>query len=940
MRWTGIVAGLVLAAVWAGTAAGEDVTLNHPQGVGFDSSGRLLVADTQNHRVLVFSPDLKPLKTIGSEGDEPGKFRQPSDVAVDGQGRIIVVEMGNHRVQILSPEGSPPKMIGGPKPGEADGEFRTPTKAAVDENGHILVCDTHNHRLQVFDRDGKHVFTLANRTGPMPLDLVKPDKEGKKKPKDWERTDPGQFNEPGGIFYDRALKRLFVSNGWNCRAEVLDYDSETGKIARRPEKTGIVWGWWVTKGIDGDARGRLIGCDTGFGNLNIFENRGDLTNESQKSATLAGGPYGKMREVTDVAVAPNGDIAVADSGNDRIVIFGADLRLPPSPRVKSVGRDEAVITYQTLRPAKAGAMLRSGPHPERTPGFEKPWQADGIRTVRGGGAEATQHELKITGLKPATRYYYRLSTPDMRSIPGGGWSREYAFTTQAPAGRTVFLRVPVKVLLLPNVVNLDAWAPGAAMPEPMPAEEVELYRRNFRETQLFYWCNSSMRYWLDVDVYVDETMYRTGRDRADADEAVAKLPRENAGESLRRLVEKAGKKDVVYVGQAVCAANRAWDKGRKTWRYEGSGGGTYGVEWPTPGNSQFLGGSDVAWLLCHEYKHQFESQFGNSGLDTEDDRDIFCHFSPQYPGWDWCTAYHHGEHWDGIAYALRRLTAVQYGRNLYGAVETAVDADNDGIPDDDPRLPLDEKRFGSSPAKRDTDGDGLDDMQEVLASKWVTCLNADLRQKTPGKWARPDPTNKDSDGDGIPDGKDKYPIYPFQPVIRYGAAQVDGKRTEWPEKPDYWLDHAGVKLKGWARWDEKFLYYAFAIEGAWRNLTLVVDQDADGFYVGGDNVYAEFAPDPQTGARKANVRMHYCNLGRWPWFDDKHEFVKAEVYPFASSTDGKTVFFEFALPRNEMCGLKLQEGEEIGMALYIGIPDKGAISLFEPWSLFDSTLKR
>ena len=86
--------------------------------------------------------------------------------------------------------------------------------------------------------------------------------------------------------------------------------------------------------------------------------------------------------------------------------------------------------------------------------------------------------------------------------------------------------------------------------------------------------------------------------------------------------------------------------------------------------------------------------------------------------------------------------------------------------------------------------------------------------------------------------------------------------------------------------------------------------------------------------------MHYCNLGLWPWFDDKHEFVKAEVYPFASSTHGKTVFFEVALPRNEMCGLKLQEGEEIGMALYIGIPDKGAISLFEPWSLFDSTLKR
>jgi len=949
MRWTILAATLVLANLGAaGAAVGEeatppkDVTLANPQGIGFDAGGRLLVADTGNHRILVFGPDLALAKSIGSEGDEPGQFRQPADVAVDSQGRIIVADSGNHRIQILSPDGKPVKTIGGPKPGEADGEFRTPTKVAVDENGHILVTDTHNHRLQVFDRDGKHVFTLANRAGPMPEALLKPDKEGKKTPKDWERTDPGQFNEPGGIFYDRALKRLFVANGWNCRAEVLDYDSATGEIKRRPEKTGIVWGWWVTKGIDGDARGRLLGCDTGFGSLNIFENRGDLTNETQKSATLAGGPYGKMRDVTDVAVAPNGDIVVADSGNSRIVFFSADLRLPPSPRVASVGRGEAVITYETLRPTKAAAMLRAGGHPERTPGFEKPWEADAaaIRQVAGRGREGTRHELKITGLEPGTRYYYRLASPDMRCIPGGGWSREYAFTTQAPAGRMVFVRLPVKVLLLPNVVDLDAVAPGATMPEPMPAAEIELYRRDFRETQKFYWCNSSMRYWLDLDVYVDETMYRTGKDRQDVDEAFMKLPRANEGESLRTLIEKAGKKDVIYAGQVICTANRAWDAGRKAWQYQGSGGGTYGVEWPNPGTSSFLGGSDVAWLLCHEYKHQFESQHGNSGLDSEDDRDVFCHFSPQYPGWDWCTAYDHGEHWDGIAWQLRRLTAIQYGRNVYGAIDSAVDTDGDGIPDDDARLPLDEKRFGSNPKKGDTDGDGLDDMQEVLASRWVSCLNTDLRLKTPGKWARPDPTNKDSDGDGVPDGKDPYPIYPFQPTIRRATAQVDGKRAEWPEKPDYWLDHAGVKLKGWASWDKKFLYYAFAIEGGWRKLTLVVDQDADGFYVGGDNVYAEFSPDAQTGAKKANVRMHYCNLGRWPWFDDKHDFIKPEVYPFASSTAGGTVFFEFALPRNEVCGLQLKEGEEVGMALYIGIPDRGAISLFEPWNIFDATLKR
>ena len=931
---------VVWAVLLVGVAAiAGEVELNRPEGLCYDAAGRLLVADTGNNRVLLFSPELNLVQTIGSEGQEPGQFRRPADVAADGQGRLIVADAGNNRIQILDKDGKPLKAIGGPQPGDADGQFRYPSRVTVDENGHIIVTDMQNHRLQVFDREGKHVFTLANRTGPMPIELVKPDKEGKKKPKDWERTDPGQLNEPGGVFYDRELKRLFVANGWNCRAEVLDYDSATGEIKRRPEETGIVWGWWVTKGIAGDASPstRLLGCNTGFGNLLVFGNRGSLTNQSKSSLTIDGGPYGKMRDLMDVAVAPNGDIALADAGNSRFVLFPPDGKLPASPRVKSLSRTEAVITWDTLKPTVSEAILRTGGFPERTPGHEQPWGTAETRKVTGRGKPTTHHELTIGRLEPGTRYYYRLGVPSLRTIPGGGHSREYAVATLPPKGKTTFLRIPVKILLLANLVNLDTVKPDTPAPPPMPPEEIQLYRDAFRETQLFYWCNSRMKYWLDFHLYVDQTMYRGGKDRPDCPELM-KLPRPNHEESLKTLIEAAGRKDEVYVGQVVCEALRNWNEGAKRWDYAGSGGGTYGVEWPTPGRSHFLGGSDVAWLLCHEYHHQFESQYGNSGLDKEDDRVIFCHFSPQYPGWPWCTAFDHGEHWDGIAWDLRHLTATQYSRNLYGEIASAADADGDGIPDDDPRLPLDEKRFGSSPKRIDTDGDGLDDMGEVLASGWVTALNTDLRRRLPGKWARPDPTNPDSDGDGVPDGKDKYPIYPFQPVIRRGAIHVDGSLTEWGEKPDYWLDHAGVKLRGWARWDDSYLYYAFAIEGAWRKVTLVVDQDADGFYVGGDNVYAEFLPTPDAGPRMANVRMHYCNLGRWPWFDDKHDFIKPEAYLFASSRKDGVDVFEFACPRNEMCGLSLRPGEEIGMALYIGIPERGAISLFEPWNIFDSVL--
>ncbi|MBM4035534.1 MAG: hypothetical protein FJ291_27650 [Planctomycetes bacterium] len=929
-----VLAGLLVAGV--ASFAGE-VQLNRPEGLGYDSEGRLYVADSNNHRILVFSTELKLAQTIGSEGREPGQFTRPTDVAFDAQGRIVVADAGNNRVQVLDRAGKPLKAIGEPKGGEGDGQFRAPTKVATDENGHIIVTDTGNHRLQVFDREGKHVFTLANRTGPMPIELVKPDKEGKKTPKNWERTDPGQFNEPGGVFYDKALKRLFVANGWNCRAEVLDYDSATGEIKRRPEETGIVWGWWVTKGITGDAQGRLLGCNTGFGNVLIFDNRGGLTNKSQSAMTLTGGLYGNIRDLMDIAVAPNGDIALADAGNNRVVVFPPDLKLPGSPRAVKLARDGATLAWETPQPISPAVRLRKSGHPERTPGHEKPWETADIIEVPPRGRPATVHELALKGLEAGTRYYYRLSCPMMRTIPASGYTREFAFATLPPRGKTACVRIPVKVLLLTNIVNLDTVKPDTAAPPPMPTAEIKLYRKAFAESQLFYWCNSSMRYWMDCDIYIDETLCRTGRDRPDCPELM-KLPRANHDESLKKLVAAEGREKEVYAGQVVCEAVRNWNDGAKRWDYAGSGGGTWGVEWPVPGRSHFLGGSDVAWLMTHEYKHQFESQHGNSGLDTEDDRDVFCHFSPQYPGWQWCTAYDHGEHWDGIAWQVRRLSAAQYFRNLYGEIALADDADGDGIPDADPRLPLDEQRFGSSPKRADTDGDGLDDMGEVLVSRWVTALNADIRKRVPGKWFVPDPTNPDSDHDGVPDGKDKYPLYPFKPEIRHGTAKVDGRLSEWGETPDYWLDHEGIKLRGWARWDKEFLYYAWTIEGAWRRITLVVDQDADGFYAGGDNVYGEFAPGPDGVPQKANVRMHYCNLGRWPWFDDKHEFVKPEAYPFAASKKGGAAYFEFACPRNEMCGLSLRAGEEMGMALYIGLPDRGAISLFEPWNIFDSIL--
>ncbi len=956
--------------VQVGADATTAIALKNPEGICYGPDDHLYVTDTGNNRLLEFAADLTFVRSICStEGSAEGQLSKPVDVALDSKGRIIVADAGNNRIQIFDGKGQFVLAFG--SSGKEDGQFNRPSNVTIDDRDNIIVTDRANHRLQVFDRTGKHLFTLANRTGEKSAERIELEKkwaierDPTKKPQDikvnptWQGTDSSQFREPGGTWYDPETKELWVANGWNCRYERLDYDSRTGTISRKANEDldGRVWGPWLTRNCTGTPDGNFIGLQTVWGGLQFFYNRAELNALSKIDKNISGGSYGAMKQVHDITINSKGDVAVADTHNSRIVIFNKDFTMPPNPAVSWLTRDGGKITWRTTAPSPTELMLRRGDLPERTPGREDPWTdgQDEITIVRISQRPVHAHEAVLTGLVPGTRYYYKLRIPEMKTIPGAGWSREYAFATHAKEGETVFLAFTLKTLLRPNIINVETVRPDTPFPEPMSQADIKRYYVDqFRQTDLFYWVNSKMKYWIDHDIYVEETMCRVGdinkgQFKDDAEKAKYEaLPKH--GKPLETLIAEAGNADKIYFGQQICECKRRWNDTGKKWEYQGSGGGTYGVEWPTPGRSHFLGGSDVAWLMCHEYKHQAESNFGASGLDKPEDRMWFCHFSPVYPGWARPSADDHGEHWDGIAWQLRHHKPDSYLRSMFSILHTAPDADGDGIPDDDPRVPLDEKRLGSSPSSQDTDGDGLHDMDEVLASTWVRALNAPVRSRTEVDYIRPDLTNPDSDGDGTIDGLDKYPIYPYTPEIHKGTFTVDGELDDWIGKPQIKFSAEGVTIEVWSRWNntnkkphEEFdetdaLFYAVRMTGDWTKLSLVLDLDADGFYDGNDNLYIEIAPDKNAGPKMTNARMHMCNLGRWPWFDSKHTYLKPEEIRFAGMATADAQTFELAVPRRDILGLHLKPHEEIGLMLYIGLEGKGSIAVFEPWHIFDSTL--
>jgi DNA-binding beta-propeller fold protein YncE len=130
-----------------GTGSGE---FNRAEGITIDPAGLLYVADSCNHRIQVFSPAGKWLRSYGQPGNNPGEMSYPYDVRVDASGYQFVCEFGNSRVQVFDGQDHSVEILGGP--GAQPGQFSNPWSIALNSHGDLYVCDAGNHRVQKFIR--------------------------------------------------------------------------------------------------------------------------------------------------------------------------------------------------------------------------------------------------------------------------------------------------------------------------------------------------------------------------------------------------------------------------------------------------------------------------------------------------------------------------------------------------------------------------------------------------------------------------------------------------------------------------------------------------------------------------------------------------------------------------------------------------------------------
>lgn len=289
------------ATAW-GTRGSGPGQFSYPRAVAADES-EVIVSDDDNHRIEKFSPEGAFEAESGSQGDGPGQFGFPYGVALDAAGDVYVADDSNDRIVKLTPQLAFAGAWGGA--GSKPGQLQFPRALASDPAGDTYVADTANDRVEVFGPDGEYLRTIGASA-----------------------LEPGQLTAPRGLAIDPS-GRLLVSDTANNRIETFApagdaFDEQWGLLAGVPSSAGFTpaSGFASPAGIAVDPRGSVYVADEGHQRLVRLWGDGTFLGELGGPGDLGGA---ELAGADALAVsAATGQTYVADAGHNRILVYGPE----------------------------------------------------------------------------------------------------------------------------------------------------------------------------------------------------------------------------------------------------------------------------------------------------------------------------------------------------------------------------------------------------------------------------------------------------------------------------------------------------------------------------------------------------------------------------------------------------------------------------------------
>ena len=253
-----------------------------PAGIAADAAGNIYISDLGKSVIRKVTTDgvihtIAGTGVAGFGGDggpaTAAQLNQPTSVAVDAAGNVYLTDDNNNRVRKIDLSGNINTIAGNGTAGySGDGfaavnaELNAPSGVAVDRYGNVYIADANNFVIRkVIDSTGK-IFTYAGEGSA--------GYSG-----DGSNAGIAQFNYPSGVAVD-TLNNVFVADKANSMVRKI---YPTGLIIRYAGDTSITGN--PVFGYSGDG---------GYANV------------------------AQLNSPTEIALAPDGTLYIADYNNHRI----------------------------------------------------------------------------------------------------------------------------------------------------------------------------------------------------------------------------------------------------------------------------------------------------------------------------------------------------------------------------------------------------------------------------------------------------------------------------------------------------------------------------------------------------------------------------------------------------------------------------------------------
>jgi uncharacterized protein (TIGR03437 family) len=345
--------------------------LGDAEGLAIDRAGNIYIADALDHRVRKITP-AGTVSTVAGTGiagfsgdDGPADRAQlssPYSVSVDPTGALYIADLGNNRVRRVSPTGLITTV---------NATFRAPRNVLADAQGNVYVSEFDANRVRRINLDG--TVTLIAGTG------------ARGRSGDYGPATLATLNSPAGLALD-ASGALYIADSGNSQVRKVAGGMITTVLGDGTPGSSTPAQLYLPTGVALDAFGSLYVADSENHRVRKLSAAGTVSTVTVPARDLAFDKSGNLLvaytdHVTKVLVSG----AVAVVAGDGSYLFRGDSGLATDARLHAPGA-VAVAPDGTLAVADTGnSRIRgvsangvistlTGPAPLRAPvalGFEK-----------------------------------------------------------------------------------------------------------------------------------------------------------------------------------------------------------------------------------------------------------------------------------------------------------------------------------------------------------------------------------------------------------------------------------------------------------------------------------------------------------------------------------------------------------------------------------------